>query len=90
MTAGELALQVERALAELREYEGFISQLEGLKRSLGSGEFDDSILQATQGGIPGHLRAHRGVIPADDRLTETRLLINELNRIIKARRKKRD
>lgn len=89
MTAGELLSQAERALTEFREYEGFVKQLETLKRSLLAGEFDDSVLQQTQLVIPGKLQPHRGVIPADDSLKETRLLINELNHIVKARRQKR-
>ena len=89
MTAGELRSQVERALTEFREYEGFVKQLEALEKSLLSGEFDDSVLQQTKLAIPGKLQPHRGVIPADDSLKETRLLINELNHIIKARRPKR-
>ena len=89
MTTGELRSQVERALTEFREYEGFVKQLEALKKSLLSGDFNDSILQQTQLGIPGKLKPHRGVIPADDSLKETRLLINELNHIIKIRRRKR-
>ncbi len=89
MTAGELRSQVERALTEFHDYGSFVNQLEALERSLLSGEFDDSVLQQTQLAIPGKLQPHRGVIPADDSLKETRLLINELNHIIKARRQKR-
>jgi hypothetical protein len=88
MTAREFHSQVERALTEFREYRGFVLQLEELRKSLESGDFDDSILQQTKLAIPGRLQPHRGVIPADDSLKETRLLINELNHIIKARRPK--
>ena len=95
MTPGELHIQVARALTEFREhtefrkYADFLDRLEALQRSLGMGEFDDSLLEETQRAIPGKLRPHRGGIPADDSLKETRLLINELNHIIKFRRQKR-
>ena len=95
MTAGELHIQVARALTEIREhteffreYEDFLDRLEALQRSLATGEFDDSLLEETQRVIPGKLRPHRGGIPADDSLKETRLLVNELNHIIKSRRQK--
>ena len=90
MTPGELHSRVESAITELREYQGFVSQLETLKRSLLTDKFDDAILQATQNAIPGRLRPHRGVIPADDSLRETRYLINVLNLVVKARRSKRN
>ena len=88
MTAGELHSQVERALAEFREYEGFVNQLEALRQSLSAGELNVSVLRQTHIAIPGRLRPHRGVIPADDSLRQTRLLINELNHIVKAWRQK--
>jgi hypothetical protein len=88
MTVGELRLQVGRALSELREYEAFALELKALDRSLAAGDFDDSLLQSAQLRIPHPLRSYRGVIPADDSLKDTRLLINELNHIIKMRRKK--
>jgi hypothetical protein len=88
MTAEELHSQVERALAEFREYEGFVNQLEALRQSLSAGKLDVSVLLQTQIAIPGRLQPHRGVIPADDSLKQTRLLINELNHLVKAERKK--
>lgn len=81
-----LRVLLPKAKSELAKFVVFSQQLEAAQRRLDAGDLDDDALFAIYEALPPKWKTRAGA-PADDSLTETRQLVNELNQLIRVIRK---